>query len=320
MKKNKVITIGTRGSRLSLAQVEHVKDELLLAYPNLDPELIQIKSIKTSGDKFQNKQLSELGGKVLFCKEIEEELLDEKIDLAVHSLKDVPTILPKGLNITCVLKRSDPRDALIARTANTFFDLSKGSVIGTSSARRKSQILNLRPDLEIVPFRGNIHTRIEKLKEGNVDGIVLAYAGLRRLGYHNDVSYIFDVDEIIPAASQGVICIETRENDHELQAMISSINDRETFLTSEAERSVLNVLDASCTSAIGCFASISNKRLLVRAQLLSPDGSISFKQEKSGFASDAKKIGTTLGIELKNEVGDNFFRDNTSAYTSHATH
>jgi len=234
--KQKLI-IGSRGSRLSMAQSEHFKDELLLANPDLRPDQIELKVIKTSGDKFKTENLASMGGKGLFVKEIEQELLNNNIDCAVHSLKDVPTFGLPDLKLAAFLKRKDERDAFISPIAKSFEALKPGSTVGTSSVRRVAQLKKLRSDLKIVSMRGNIDTRIEKVKEGIYDSIVLAYAGLKRLGFHNQVSEILDKEKMLPAAGQGVVAIQCRSNDDELIKLLKSVNDKETEIIVSAERS-----------------------------------------------------------------------------------
>ena len=220
MLRNRKIIIGTRGSRLSLAQTEHFRDELLLAYPEVKSAQLIIKIIKTSGDKFKTENLGMMGGKGLFVKELEECLLERSIDVAVHSLKDVPTFSPSKLSLACFLKRTDERDAFLSPVASSFANLKPGSTIGTSSVRRFAQLKRLRDDLKIIPMRGNIDTRINKMKEGIFDSIVLAASGLKRLGFHSEVKQYFEKDVIIPSAGQGIITVQCRDEDLEIKEML----------------------------------------------------------------------------------------------------
>ena len=236
MLSNYRIRIGTRGSRLSLAQAEHFKDKLLLANKDLKPQNVEIKVIKTSGDKFKTENLSLMGGKGLFVKEIEKELLEGNVDCAVHSLKDLPTFGFGKLVLGAHLKRKDERDAFISPVASSFKNLKSGSTVATCSVRRISQLQRLRRDIKIVNIRGNIDTRIEKLKEGLVDGLVLANAGIKRLGFHKVVTEIFDKDSLLPAAGQGTVVVQTRENNHKVINLLKSVNDKETEYVSIAER------------------------------------------------------------------------------------
>ena len=257
---NKKIIIGTRGSRLSLAQTEHLRDELLLAYPGLKAEQIIIKIIKTSGDKFKTENLGMMGGKGLFVKELEESLLDKSIDIAVHSLKDVPTFFSKKLSLTCFMKRTDERDAFLSPIASSFKNLKPGSTVGTSSVRRFSQLKRLRDDLKIIPIRGNIDTRITKMNEGIYDSIVLAAAGLKRLGFHSEIKEYFEKDIIIPSAGQGIITIQCRAEDKDLKEILKVVNDKETQILAEAERSLLKALNGACDTPVGdpCLETIQN--------------------------------------------------------------
>ena len=264
--------IGSRGSRLSLAQAEHFKDELLLANPNLRAEQIELKVIKTSGDKFKTENLASMGGKGLFVKEIEEELINKNIDCAVHSLKDVPTFGVPSLMLAAFLKRKDERDAFISPVAKSFNQLKPGSTVGTSSVRRIAQLKKLRSDLNIVSMRGNIDSRIEKVKEGIYDSIVLAYAGIKRLGFHNYVSEIFDKDKMLPAAGQGIVAIQCRVDDFNTIKLLDSINDKETEIIVDAERSFLHRVNGACDTPVAANAIINeDNEIFLQAELLSLD-------------------------------------------------
>ena len=318
--KEKLI-IGSRGSRLSLAQAEHFKDELLLANPQLRSEQIEIKVIKTSGDKFKTENLATMGGKGLFVKEIEQELINMNIDFAVHSLKDVPTFGPHTLILAAFLKRKDERDAFISPIAKSFEQLKPGSTVGTSSVRRIAQLKKLRNDLNIISMRGNIDTRIEKVKEGIYDSIVLAYAGLKRLGFHNYVSEIFEKDKMLPAAGQGVVAIQCRVNDFEIIKLLDSVNDKETEIIVNAERSFLHRVNGACDTPVAVNAVLNDDgEIFVRAELLSLDGKKVFTAHKTGISENAAIIGLDVAEEILDKAGHDFIVSETKlAHTIHKT-
>jgi hydroxymethylbilane synthase len=318
--KEKLI-IGSRGSRLSLAQAEHFKDELLLANPQLRSEQIEIKVIKTSGDKFKTENLATMGGKGLFVKEIEQELINLNIDFAVHSLKDVPTFGPHTLILAAFLKRKDERDAFISPIAKSFEQLKPGSTVGTSSVRRIAQLKKLRNDLNIISMRGNIDTRIEKVKEGIYDSIVLAYAGLKRLGFHNYVSEIFEKDKMLPAAGQGVVTIQCRANDFEIIKLLDSVNDKETEIIVNAERSFLHRVNGACDTPVAVNAVLNDDgEIFVRAELLSLDGKKVFTAHKTGISENAAIIGLDVAEEILDKAGHDFIVSETKlAHTIHKT-
>jgi len=318
--KEKLI-IGSRGSRLSLAQAEHFKDELLLANPQLRSEQIEIKVIKTSGDKFKTENLATMGGKGLFVKEIEQELINMNIDFAVHSLKDVPTFGPHTLILAAFLKRKDERDAFISPIAKSFEQLKPGSTVGTSSVRRIAQLKKLRNDLNIISMRGNIDTRIEKVKEGIYDSIVLAYAGLKRLGFHNHVSEIFEKDKMLPAAGQGVVAIQCRANDFEIIKLLDSVNDKETEIIVNAERSFLHRVNGACDTPVAVNAVLNDDgEIFVRAELLSLDGKKVFTAHKTGISENAAIIGLDVAEEILDKAGHDFIVSETKlAHTIHKT-
>lgn len=313
--------IGSRGSRLSLAQAEHFKDELLLANPTLRAEQIELKVIKTSGDKFKTENLATMGGKGLFVKEIEEELMNKKIDCAVHSLKDVPTFGVPSLMLAAFLKRKDERDAFISPVAKSFSQLKPGSTVGTSSVRRIAQLKKLRNDLNIVSMRGNIDSRIEKVKEGIYDSIVLAYAGIKRLGFHNYVSEIFDKDKMLPAAGQGIVAIQCRVDDFNTIKLLDSINDKETEIIVDAERSFLHRINGACDTPVGANAIINeDNEIFLQAELLSLDGSKVFRAHKTGLAEKAVSIGLDVAEEILDKAGHDFIVSETKlAHTIHKT-
>jgi len=313
--------IGSRGSRLSLAQAEHFKDELLLANPNLRAEQIDLKVIKTSGDKFKTENLASMGGKGLFVKEIEEELINKNIDCAVHSLKDVPTFGVPSLMLAAFLKRKDERDAFISPVAKSFNQLKPGSTVGTSSVRRIAQLKKLRSDLNIVSMRGNIDSRIEKVKEGIYDSIVLAYAGIKRLGFHNYVSEIFDKDKMLPAAGQGIVTIQCRVDDFNTIKLLDSINDKETEIIVDAERSFLHRVNGACDTPVAANAIINeDNEIFLQAELLSLDGSKVFRAHKTGLIEKAVSIGLDVAEEILDKAGHDFIVSETKlAHTIHKT-
>ena len=249
------LKIGTRGSQLALAQAEEVRRRLAAAHDDLKPEgAVEIVVIKTSGDRIQDRALAEIGGKGLFTKEIEEALLEGAIDLAVHSMKDVPTWLPDGLEITTILPREDPRDALFAGPVKSIAELPQGAVVGTSSLRRQAQVLMTRPDLEVVTLRGNVQTRLRKLAEGQVDATLLAVAGLKRLGQEEMIGAALAPEEMLPAVAQGAIGLETRIGDEAVAARLESLNDPVSERRVAAERACLEVLDGSCRTPFAALA------------------------------------------------------------------
>ena len=313
--------IGSRGSRLSLAQAEHFKDELLLANPNLRAEQIELKVIKTSGDKFKTENLASMGGKGLFVKEIEEELINKNIDCAVHSLKDVPTFGVPSLMLAAFLKRKDERDAFISPVAKSFNQLKPGSTVGTSSVRRIAQLKKLRSDLNIVSMRGNIDSRIEKVKEGIYDSIVLAYAGIKRLGFHNYVSEIFDKDKMLPAAGQGIVAIQCRVDDFNTIKLLDSINDKETEIIVDAERSFLHRVNGACDTPVAANAIINeDNEIFLQAELLSLDGSKVFRAHKTSLIEKAVSIGLDVAEEILDKAGHDFIVSETKlAHTIHKT-
>jgi hydroxymethylbilane synthase len=301
------LRIGTRGSPLALAQADETRARLIAAHPQLAaPGAIEICVIKTTGDKVQDRPLSEIGGKGLFTKEIEEALLAGEIDVAVHSMKDVPTWLPDGLVIDCLLPREDPRDVLIATAGTSIATLPRGAVVGSASLRRAAQVKALRPDLSIVPLRGNVETRIAKVQRGDATATLLALAGLKRLHKQNVATAILSVDEILPAVAQGAIGLETRAGDDRVNALLAPLNDRNTQLRVAAERACLAVLDGSCRTPIAAFAELEGDVVRLRALIALPDGSKVHRQEGRAPASDARKLGEQIGHKLKELAGPDF--------------
>ncbi|WP_417695423.1 hydroxymethylbilane synthase [Roseibium sp.] len=303
--QTKPLRIGTRGSALALAQAHETRSRLMIAH-NMPEEAFEIVVIKTSGDKIQDRPLSEVGGKGLFTKEIEEGLLDGSLDLAVHSSKDMPTVLPDGLALTAFLPREDVRDAFISPKAETLLDLPQNAVVGSSSLRRQAMIKHLRPDIEVVMYRGNVQTRLRKLEEGQVDATLLAYAGLKRLGLGDVVTSVLEPDQFLPAVGQGAICIESRAGDTATLDMLSAIHDEETERRLTAERAYLAVLDGSCRTPIGGLAEISGETLILRGVVLKPDGSQMHSIERAGPVTDAERIGQEAGEALKELMGPGF--------------
>jgi hydroxymethylbilane synthase len=298
--------IGTRGSPLALAQAGEVRARLAAAH-GVAPEAVAICVIRTSGDMIQDRPLAEVGGKGLFTKEIEQALIEGAIDLAVHSAKDMETVLPRGLAPTACLAREDVRDAFISRKAATLAALPPGAVIGTASLRRQALVKRLRPDVEVVSFRGNVETRLKKLDAGAVDATLLAMAGLKRLGLADAATSVFDIDEFLPAVGQGAVAIETRENDARTREFLAPINHPETFTAIMAERAFLAELDGSCKTPIAGHASIAGGTLRLRGLIVKPDGTQALETTRSGPVEDARRLGADAGHELKARAGPGFF-------------
>jgi len=306
MTDKKKFIIGSRGSKLSLAYSGHVKNLLIKSNSEFDDRSIEIKIIKTSGDIFQNKKISDIGGKGVFCKQIEEELLISKIDLAVHSLKDLPTQTTEGLCVNAVVKRNDPRDAFLSYSNKSFKELKSKSKIGTSSLRRHAQLNLLRNDLEIVSMRGNIDTRITKLKNKEYDAIVLSLAGIQMLNLDNQVKEVFTIEEMLPAIGQGVIALQCKKNDQKTLNILKTINDKETYYCMQAERALLEAIGGDCDTAIGGLAKLSNDIIFLKSELFSNDGKKKFEFKSSGHFKEAKEIGYRVGHELLKKAGPNF--------------
>lgn len=299
------IRIGTRGSKLALAQVYELRDRLM-ASCDLSEKQFHIEIIKTSGDMIQDKALSEFGGKGLFTKEIEEALLDGRIDMAVHSMKDMPTVLPEGLEISCLLPRADVRDAFISPKAARLADLPEGAVVGTSSLRRQAQVKNLRPDLEVITYRGNVETRLRKLEEGVADATLLAVAGLKRLGMTDKITSYLDTGEMLPAIAQGAIGVEIRQDDTDMRMLLQSVHHQPTEICVSAERAFLARLDGSCRTPIAGLAELDCDRLTFRGMVLSPDGTQAFETSREGPASEAVSLGSDAAAELLKRAGADF--------------
>ena len=278
------LRIGSRGSPLALAQAREVRARLAATH-GIDPAAIEIRVIKTSGDMIQDRPLAEVGGKGLFTKEIEQALSDGAIDLAVHSTKDMPTVLPNGLVLAAALPREDARDAFISRKAVSFAGLPQGAVLGTASLRRQALAMRLRPDLRVVSLRGNVETRIRKLDAGEVDATLLALAGLKRLGLAGAATAVLEIDAFLPAVGQGAIGLETRENDDKTRAVLARISDDATLTAISAERAFLAVLDGSCRTPIAGHARIAGDVLSFRGLIAKPDGSEVLDCERRGVAT-----------------------------------
>ena len=306
MTDKKKLIIGSRGSKLSLAYANHVKSLLIKSNSQFDDNLIEIKVIKTSGDIFQNKRISDIGGKGVFCKQIEEELLESKIDLAIHSLKDLPTKMTEGLCVNSVVKRNDPRDAFLSYSAKSFNELKPQSKIGTSSFRRHAQLKLLRNDIEVVNMRGNIDTRITKLKNREYEAIVLSLAGIQILNLTDQVKEVFNIEQMLPAIGQGVIALQCKKDDQKILNILKTINDKETFYCIEAERALLEAIGGDCDTAIGGLAKLSNDKISLKSQLFSNDGKKKFEFQSFGHFKEAKEIGYKVGEELLKKAGPDF--------------
>ncbi|MEA2878475.1 MAG: hydroxymethylbilane synthase [Hyphomicrobiales bacterium] len=300
------IRIGTRGSPLALAQARMTRAALAAAL-EASEDAVEIVTIRTSGDRIQDRPLSEAGGKGLFTKEIEEALLAGTIDVAVHSAKDMPTVLPDGLALMACLPREDVRDAFISRRAASLRGLPQGAVVGTASLRRQAMVKRLRPDVSIVPLRGNVETRLRKLEAGEVDATLLALAGLKRLGLADKATALLDAGEFLPAVGQGAITIEARVDDARAREFLAMIDDAETSVALACERAFLAVLDGSCRTPIAGHAVIDGDAVSFRGMILRPDGSEAFETSRTGNRRDAVALGADAGAELKRRAPSDFF-------------
>ena len=294
----KKIIIGSRGSKLALLYAQKAKDQII-EKTNLSKNDIEIKSITTKGDQAKNTRLSDIGGKGLFSTEIEKELENKNIDIAVHALKDMPAIETSGLQTDTFLERNDPREILITNDKKKLNDLKLKSIIGTSSFRREFQIKKLRSDLACKIIRGNVDTRIKKLKNGDYDAIILSYAGIKNLNLENEIAEIFSTQEIIPSAGQGIIALQCREIDKDIISILKKVNHEETYKRAHAERNVLKVLEGDCQTAIGVYSKIDGEAIVVEAELFSIDGSKRFYEKKSGRIDKFKEVGEQIGQNLK---------------------
>ena len=296
-----ILRIGTRGSPLALAQAHETRARLMQALSRAE-DAFEIVAIKTSGDMVRDRPLSEIGGKGLFTKELEEALLESRIDLAVHSMKDMPAHMPLGLEIGAVLPREDARDAFICLSAKSLLDLPQGARLGSSSVRRTAQALRLRPDLVATPFRGNVETRLQKLKEGFADATFLAAAGLKRLGLAAHITSLINVDDMLPAVAQGAIAIQVKHGSSAL-AQVEKINHAESNIAVTCERAFMAALDGSCRTPIAGYAVLQNGELQFRGEALTVDGKHVFTVTRKGASADAARMGREAGEEIKNKGG-----------------
>jgi hydroxymethylbilane synthase len=302
------LRIGTRGSPLALAQAATVRAQLVIAH-GLDPAEIEVRIFQTTGDRIQDRPLAEAGGKALFTKEIEEALLAGDVDLAVHSAKDMPTILPDGLVLAACLEREDARDVFISRSAKSIAELPRGATIGTASLRRQAQVKRQRPDLNIETLRGNVETRLRKLDAGEADATLLALAGLKRLGLTHAATRVLEIDEFLPAVGQGAIGIETRHDDKRVRALLAPIDHANTSAELQAERAFLAVLDGSCRTPIAGHATLVGDALRFHGMIIRPDGSEAHETMRQGKGVDAAALGADAGRELKSRAAPDFFQD-----------
>jgi hydroxymethylbilane synthase len=300
-----VLRIGTRGSPLALWQAGHVRDRLIAAHGFSEGD-VKLSVITTTGDRIKDKPLREFGGKGLFTKEIDEALLSGGVDLAVHSMKDLPTVLPEGIVVVAVLPRADVRDAFISTKAPSLAELPPGAVVGTSSLRRAAQVKRLRPDLRVADLRGNVETRLRKIKEGMADATLLALAGLERLGLVAQATSTLSTEEMLPAVAQGAIGIAARSDDERTRALLAPLNDARSATSVICERAFLARLDGSCKTPIAGLAEIDDGVLRFRGLILAPDGSESFGIELMGEADKAHNLGTDAGEEILGRAGPDF--------------
>ena len=304
--KNKKIIIGSRGSKLALLYAGRAKVQILNFSADFGIEDVSIKKIITKGDIIQNTRLSEVGGKGLFSKTIEEELLDEKIDIAVHALKDMPSDETKGLITNCFLQRNDPREILISKDNKHIKDLASNATVGTSSFRREFQLKKIREDLNYKLIRGNVDTRIKKLNDGLFDAIILSYAGIQSLNLNKKVSQIFSTSEIIPSVGQGIVALQCRENDKNLIKLLDQVNDQSTHNCVLAERNFLKILEGDCETAVGAIAKIDEDNINLEAELFSLDGKERFYHKASKELELASELGKEVGKILKKDSKNSY--------------
>ena len=305
--KNKKIIIGSRGSKLALIYAEKAREKILTYAKDFGIEEVIIKKIVTRGDQVQDKRLSEVGGKGLFSKTIEVELINSKIDIAVHALKDMPCKETEGVLTNCFLKRNDPREILISRNNKLLKDLEPNAIVGTSSFRREFQIKKMRKDIECKLIRGNVDTRIKKLNDNLYDAIILSYAGIDSLGLNLNISQTFSTTEIIPCAGQGVIALQCRNSDEKLIELLKKANHQPTHNSIKAERNVLKVLEGDCETAVGVFASNNGNKINLEAELFSLDGSKRFYLKSSENVDKADELGIEMGKTLK-KISNNSYK------------
>ncbi len=300
------ITIGARGSKLSLAYVAKVKDLILQEHKNLKEKDINIQTIKTSGDINQNIKLSEIGGKNLFCKEIEEKLLKDEIDIAVHSLKDMESIENNSLLIGALIKRNDFRDVIVSKKIKKLEELKNQLKIGSSSRRRELQLKKISKKITVENIRGNIDTRIRKIDENELDGIILAAAGLKSLNLNNKIAFTFETNRVLPAVGQGIIAVQCKKDNDNIKNLLKKINHNETEICAKAERSLLKTIGGDCKTAIGGLAIIKDNKIILKAQLFSDLGDESFEYETTGNLNEAISLGKKVGEEILLRAGDKF--------------
>ncbi len=300
------VRIGTRGSPLALFQAMETR-RLIAAAAGLEPDAIAVETIRTSGDRISDRPLSEVGGKGLFTKEIDTALLSGAVDIAVHSAKDMPTVLPDGIVIGACLKRADVRDAFLSSKAMRLADLPEGAVVGTSSLRRRALTLRARPDIKVVDMRGNVETRLAKLEAGVADATLLAYAGLIRLGLGDRATSVIEPIDWLPAAGQGVIAITARADDPDMLGLLSRIDHRDSTIALATERAFLGRLDGSCRTPIGCLARVTVDMLSFSGMIIKPDGRVSHAVARGGSVADAERLGADAGVELATRGGPDFF-------------
>ena len=300
------LRIGTRGAPLALAQAYETRERLSIAF-GLSRDSFEIVVIKTTGDKVLNRPLKEIGGKGLFTKEIEEALLQKSVDIAVHSMKDMPVQQPDGLILDTFLPREDVRDAFVSRIHKSLADIPQGATVGTSSLRRKAQLMSKRPDLKIVEFRGNVQTRLKKLDDGVAECTFLAVAGLNRLKMEDIITAPISTDEMLPAVAQGAIGIERREKDIKVATMLEAIHNSTTGLLLSAERAFLEALDGSCETPIAGLAEFKNENLRFRGEILKTDGSEVYSDEQVVSKEDATLVGIEMAHKLLSQAGNDFF-------------
>jgi len=300
------IRIGTRASPLAMAQAHETRNRLIAAH-DLPEEAVMIVDMTTTGDRRIELKLGEIGGKGLFTKEVEESLMARETDLAVHSMKDMPTVLPDGMEISTLLPREDVRDAFLSPKYSGIDDLPAGAMVGTASLRRQAQLLHQRPDLKVGLFRGNIQTRMRKLEEGEADATFLAMAGLNRMGMADVATAPLETDDMLPAVAQGAVGIEIRSDNDEIRAILAPLNCNATEIRTNAERAFLNALDGSCRTPIAALAEIKDDRLFLRGEILRPDGSERYATTREGPLSDAVAMGRDAGAELRKKGGPDFF-------------
>ena len=309
MSKEKKLIVGSRNSRMALAQTNEFIDAFLIENTDFNRENIEIRPVTTSGDINQKDRLDLIGGKGLFVKEIEQMLLDREIDVAVHSMKDMPTIMTAGLKVAAWLQRGDAREVLISNQNQTLADLTKNSIIGTSSIRRRSQVLNIRTDLCIKLIRGNVDTRIQKFDDGQYDALILGYGGIKRLDLEDRISQTFSIDEILPPACQAAIGIQTLDEDSDLISLISKTNNKNSSIIGLAERTVLGTLQANCNSPVGVLASINDeKEFTIKVELFSHNGREKYFTEVHGKVEDSNKLAKEAGANIIDKVGHEYIK------------